>query len=495
MGQDVRARFLLGRDDILGLGLAKCVLELLDLGGESPSLLGLLVVRRPIGVGLPVALGILVNVGQRLLAEAPQGFLVCGKSVRERGRPCQPVLHGANPVGKRRPQLLRFGLDLGQAFDVGQPEDFGQTLLRDSFLLSGEPSHPFGDLSLLVRACALLLRQPLLLFRGLSFASFTPTRLLRLTKQRSHRGDPGEQECDGHGSDDDRARTGGDSDGGPDEHDHYRDPERSVALRELRQSIHQTRRSGDHGLVVEMALEVRRHGGRALVATGGVLLERLHRDPVEVTTEAPPQRANIAGAVVGGRLRVEAERREARGGLGWLDLTDDALHLGVPRLAQHSPVEGKRTDEQLVQHDPEGVHVGSRVDVEGVRGRLFGAHVLGSAEDLSELGVQSPLGQARSGGLRNPEIDDLRHRPTVLPHHEDVRWLQVPVNHAFLVGVLYAVADGKEQLETRAGAQAVSVAVGRERNSRDEFHHVVGTSFGGGAVVEHTGDIGVVHDG
>jgi len=77
--------------------------------------------------------------------------------------------------------------------------------------------------------------------------------------------------------------------------------------------------------------------------------------------------------------------------------------------------------------------------------------------------------------------------------HEDVRWLQVAVNYAFLVRVLHGLANRDEQLQPGRGRQAVLVAIARNRDPAHEFHDEEGTSAAGRAGVEHAGNIRVFH--
>jgi hypothetical protein len=68
------------------------------------------------------------------------------------------------------------------------------------------------------------------------------------------------------------------------------------------------------------------------------------------------------------------------------------------------------------------------------------------------------LGERLTHRLCNAEIDDLRGRLIVLQRDEDVRRLEVPVDDAFLMRVLYALADMQKQIESLLRRQTPTVA-------------------------------------
>ncbi len=61
------------------------------------------------------------------------------------------------------------------------------------------------------------------------------------------------------------------------------------------------------------------------------------------------------------------------------------------------------------------------------------------------------------------------------------------------VGVLHRVAQRHEQLQPLLRAKALLVAVVGDRHPAAKLHHEVGLAAGGGAGVEHAGNVGVVH--
>ena len=98
-------------------------------------------------------------------------------------------------------------------------------------------------------------------------------------------------------------------------------------------------------------------------------------------------------------------------------------------------------------------------------------------------------------GLRQAEVDDLGHGAVVVGGDEHVRWLDVAVDDAFLMGVLDRLANRHEELQTLAEREPLLVAILGDRRPLDQFHHEKRTPRGRAARVQHAGDIGVVHHG
>jgi hypothetical protein len=51
------------------------------------------------------------------------------------------------------------------------------------------------------------------------------------------------------------------------------------------------------------------------------------------------------------------------------------------------------------------------------------------------------------GRLGDPEIDHLGNRRPLVLHHQNVRRLEVAVDHALLVGMLHRATHGEEQFQ------------------------------------------------
>ena len=140
-------------------------------------------------------------------------------------------------------------------------------------------------------------------------------------------------------------------------------------------------RHGRLGVAGQRALERLDERVGVRVALVGVLAQRAQHDGVE--------RRRHRG--------VALRRRDRR--LGDLLERDRHRRLGVER---------QRAGEQLVEHDPDRVEVGARVD--RVALRLLGREVLRRAHD------RAGLGHVGGAGARDPEVGDLR-APLVVDDH------------------------------------------------------------------------------
>jgi len=77
------------------------------------------------------------------------------------------------------------------------------------------------------------------------------------------------------------------------------------------------------------------------------------------------------------------------------------------------------------------------------------------------------------GRLRYAEVDHLRQRLAIPLSDQYVRWLEVAVNHPFLMGMLHGVADRQKQLHALAIAQLVGIAILRRSASIHILHDEV----------------------
>jgi hypothetical protein len=109
--------------------------------------------------------------------------------------------------------------------------------------------------------------------------------------------------------------------------------------------------------------------------------------------------------------------------------------------------------------------------------------------------VNSLVRERVADRLGDAEVDNLRHRLTVVEGDEHVRRLDVAVNHALLVRVLDGVADADEQVEPFARGQQVLVAELRDRLPLHQLHDEVRPAVLGRAGVEHLRNVGMVHEG
>src|SRR5262245_17297372 len=97
------------------------------------------------------------------------------------------------------------------------------------------------------------------------------------------------------------------------------------------------------------------------------------------------------------------------------------------------------------------------------------------------------------GRLGDAKVDDLRYRLAVVQGDQNVGRLQIAMDNALLMGMLYRLADRQEQFKPLPWRKSMFVAVLCDRNALDQVHHEVGPSRVGRATVEHPGDIRVIH--
>ncbi len=150
----------------------------------------------------------------------------------------------------------------------------------------------------------------------------------------------------------------------------------------------------------------------------------------------------LGGGIASGRLLVEALQGDrlqvawhARVQLPERDrLLGADLHQGLHRVGG---LEGRPAGQEVVEHGSQRVDVRRRADPLELCPRLLRRHVTGRAEDLAggrEMGLVVCLdGQAEVG-----------HARPSLPVQEDVGRLEIPVDHAALMGVMDRGSNGPE---------------------------------------------------
>ena len=199
-----------------------------------------------------------------------------------------------------------------------------------------------------------------------------------------------------------------------------------------------------------MPLEVVCKAIGCIVAALAILFQALHDNPVEIAAERGGKLCRVRVAALCDRREFVADERfYPRRGSRRIDLANDAPDFIHARLRHGRGVDRRVSGEQFVKQHAEAVDVAPRVDVERGQPRLLGRHVEWRAHHMLELGEEGRVREPTLRGLGHAEINDLRHRLTVVDRHEDVRWLEVAVNNAFLVRVLHRLADVDEQREAR----------------------------------------------
>ena len=110
-----------------------------------------------------------------------------------------------------------------------------------------------------------------------------------------------------------------------------------------------------------------------------------------------------------------------------------------------------------------------------------------------EVGQHGLLRERFLNCFCDAEIDDLRHRFTVLDRDEDIRWLQVTVDHAFLVSVLNGVAKLNEKSKAILKRELIRVAILRNPNSANQLHYEIRAASQGCPAVQHARNAGMIH--
>ena len=278
-------------------------------------------------------------------------------------------------------------------------------------------------------------------------------------------------------------------------HHRRRHPEgRLVAPSELPELIARARRTRRDRLVLEEATEVLCEGVGRLVAPRPVLLDRFHHDPVEVRLDELVELSflEFVGLGQGGALGAR-HRGEPRGGLGRLDLADDAPHLVVTGGDQRPRIEGRLAHQQLVEQHSQRVDVAARVDVHRAERRLLRAHVDGRADELLEAGEQRLVGELTLGRLGDTEVNDLHHRLVGVEGHHHVAGLDVTVDDPLLVSMVDRRAHVAEESEAFPGPQPMLIAELGDGDALDQLHREPRPAGGRRPGVEHLGDVRVVH--
>src|SRR5262245_28725430 len=114
---------------------------------------------------------------------------------------------------------------------------------------------------------------------------------------------------------------------------------------------------------------------------------------------------------------------------------------------------------------------------------------------MPDLRVRTAGLESGCRGLRDPEVDDLRHRPPIALGHEQVRGFEVTVDDALVMRVLHAVADFEEQRQALAQIEALRVAVRGEWHARHVLHREVRPPLLCRPGIEDLRDARMTHDG
>ena len=159
--------------------------------------------------------------------------------------------------------------------------------------------------------------------------------------------------------------------------------------------------------------------------------------------------------------RRSVELQNSRAWSRWILFTDRAAEFVHSSLTECFSVERQRANEQLVQHDPERIHIASSVDVYRAWFGLLRTHVLRRPHEPAEFRDQRLLREGLSDCFSDSEVDDPWHGMVINLGHEHVRGLQVAMNDSFLMCMLDTLAQMDEEFEPLGDREPPSIAVNR----------------------------------
>ena len=211
-----------------------------------------------------------------------------------------------------------------------------------------------------------------------------------------------------------------------------------MALHELAQTIDPAGSVRFDRFIVQMPLDVQGEVVGRLVPPRAVFFQRLHHDPVQVTTDQVNQVEGFGPAMPGrGRLLLGFQRAQPRRGRGRFLFADDAPNLVQAGREKPLCVERRLAGQQFVEQHAQTVDVAARIDVQPAHFRLLRAHVSRRADELFEGGEDRFVGQRLPAvALAMPKSITFGTGSPSCMRHQDVRGLDVAMDDAFLVRVL-----------------------------------------------------------
>src|SRR5262245_37790353 len=95
---------------------------------------------------------------------------------------------------------------------------------------------------------------------------------------------------------------------------------------------------------------------------------------------------------------------------------------------------------------------------------------------MLELSEERLVGETLLSGLRHSKVDHFGNGFVAMQGHQNVRWLEIPVNDALLVGMLHGRTDVKKELQSILRREIRLVTELRDRQALHQFHHEVGAT-------------------
>ena len=262
----------------------------------------------------------------------------------------------------------------------------------------------------------------------------------------------------------------------------------------LSQAVARACRTRHDGFIVQIPANVGGQFRRRAIAASTILLQRLHRDPVKIAAQQAHQLFGLGAARFSGRGRGIPIRANLGAGAQRFVLAQLSEQLVERPVLILFRVERRQARQQHVEHDPQRVHVGARVNVLHVGIGLLRTHVSGRPHKMSQLREQGLSGILRRGRLRQSEVDDPRHRFAVHFHHQNVCRLQIAMDDGLLMRVLHAFAGLDEKFKPIPDLELLLIAILRNRQPGHVLHHEVRLALWRRPSVKHLGDGGMIHD-
>ncbi len=98
---------------------------------------------------------------------------------------------------------------------------------------------------------------------------------------------------------------------------------------------------------------------------------------------------------------------------------------------------------------------------------MFRTHIRRRTDHLSISGEQRFFSKSLICRLGNAKVNYLGHRFAIVQRNHDIRWFDVAVNNALLMGMLDSIADLQKEVQTLLRAQFILVAVLRDGYALD----------------------------
>ena len=180
-----------------------------------------------------------------------------------------------------------------------------------------------------------------------------------------------------------------------------------------------------------------------------------------------------------------------------LHQTDVISDLLIAARTDNGIWHGQRACQNLIKNNAERVDVRPRIQLLHTMHRLLRTHVrIRGAGSIPHSCLEERIAQftvRRVQRLGYAEVDDLRHRSSVLFMHQNVRRLQVAMKDAFLMCMMNRLADGDHEVQPFGTGELPGLAERGERQTRDQFHHKPGTVIRQCSGVQNRSDVRVVH--